>query len=146
MKRYAALFSVVIILASLSSCGNARVPIGEIAGLTSINSEDVQEIRFIKNRESQMVWVTSDSVIITDILSYLNTTDAKEDPTAGFAGFFLWMQFEMKSGNTVNVTIYQPDIVGVHSTDGKTILLNITENARTEEEWEAILAQCERVR
>ena len=120
----------------------------ELLGFADIQPEDVELIAFIKNRESQMVWETSEREIIETVLEHLDNLEG--DLVFGMAGGggFLFLDIKLFNEEVIKISISTITLYGgsaLFEETGYVKKIVITSGAKTEEEWDAIIDKCERV-
>ncbi|MDR0294427.1 MAG: hypothetical protein LBH95_09800 [Oscillospiraceae bacterium] len=121
----------------------------ELLGLGDVRPAGVEGISFIQNRETQKTWHTSGREIISQVMEHFDALEGDLVSGGASGGAYLWMKIELKDRETpVEVTVSTVTLYRgseLRPIDGMAQSVEITGGAKTEEEWEAILAACERV-
>ena len=112
----------------------------------------ISGIKFIQQTDRDMkIWHTSDPEIIAEIWDSFGALSGNLlglSPAIG--GGYFQIQFEYlnvaeKKTETATVTMHGPDFIDTGGINGRSCMIELTQGAKTEEEWDAILAKCELV-
>jgi|GEM_PF-2434877 len=123
--------------------------IREQSGLGGIATDDIVKIKFLKqysDLQKTRFWETADSVLISELLNYIDQMEGTRIDTQEFGEFYLSIHFVLKNGAEIPVSVNTTSNFnsGMMDADRHYISYTLT-NAKSPEEWEVYLNKCERL-